>query len=114
MTNKKATLPNFNLTIAVMTILSAVFYSPYLFTKTIVAKQISNRFSNTTYHTYSVNTNSLGLSYLGVWLIIVTTIIRGFISLAIILVIDILSAIKLKEHLEKKKKIKGTAKSKGL
>ena len=51
----------------------------------------------------------MGLSDLGVWLIIVTTIIRGFISLAIILVIDIISAVKLKEHLEKKKKIKGGA-----
>ncbi len=106
--NKKVSLPNFNLTILVMTVFSAIFYSPYIFTTEIVKIQANN---NTTYNKYNVKSSSIGLSYLGIWLIIITTIIRGFISLAAILVIDILSAIKLKEHLEKKKKIKGAPKS---
>ena len=112
--NKKmCNLPNFKLTMFGMTIFSAVFYLPYILNKKIIEIKTESQFINGTNQTMNVeSTYKLGLSTFGQtdvskWLIIVTTSIRGFISLIIILVIDIVSAVKLKEHLEKKKKIKG-------
>lgn len=116
--NKKmCNLPNFKLTLFGMTIFSAIFYLPYILNKKIIEVE-STEYENGTNLTSINNADStykLGLSTFGStdvskWLIIVTTIIRGFISLIIILVIDIVSAVKLKEHLEKKKKIKGKSK----
>jgi len=79
-----------------MLIFSAVFYSPILFTKTLqtTAKNISS--NNTTIYTYSMVNNYIGNSNLGKWLIILVTVIRGFIALTLIIGIDISTLIKLK------------------
>ena len=72
-----------------------MFYSPILFTKTLqtTAKNIS---SNKTIYTYSMVNNYIGNSNLGKWLIIIVTVIRGFIALILIICIDISTLIKLK------------------
>jgi hypothetical protein len=97
--NKKIDLLKNKLTTIIisMLIFSAVFYSPILFTKTIqtTAKNISSNNNNTIY-TYSMVNNYIGNSNLGKWLIIIVTVIRGFIALILIICIDISTLIKLK------------------
>ena len=113
-TNKKfCTLPPLKVTIVLLIVFSAIFYSPNLITQQIVETKVLMSSSNVTNRTslysssYSTSNNSLGNSLLGKWLIIVATIIRGFISLATILTIDIITSLKLKKHLNKKQAIKG-------
>ena len=68
-----------------MLIFSAVFYSPILFTKTLqtTAKNISS--NNTTIYTYSMVNNYIGNINIGKGLIIMVTVTRGFIALALII-----------------------------
>ena len=112
-TNKKfCILPGFSVMIILLIIFSAIFYSPNLFTQQIVETKVlvsSNGTNGTSVYSYSYSTgnNSLGNSLLGKWLVIAVTIFRGFISLTIILSIDIFTSFKLKKHFTKKKAIKG-------
>jgi hypothetical protein len=111
-TNKKTCkLPEYKKTGLIIIIFAAIFYSPYLFTKQIVAtKVIVNRKINGTnvtsfYYSYSNPNNSVGNSDLGKWLIIVTTVIRGYICAFIIILINLITKIKLGSHFAKKMKI---------
>ena len=112
-TNKKfCILPSFNIMIILLIIFSAIFYSPHLITQKIVETKVlvslnGTNGTNVYSYSYSTGNNSLGNSLLGKWLIITGTIFRGFISLTIILSIDIFTSFKLKKHLTKKKAIKG-------
>ena len=92
-----------NTIIISLIIFSAVFYLPNLFTKTILAtaKNVttinsSNETSFDTIYTYTTVNNSIGNSDIGKLLIVITTIIRSFISLAVIITIDIITLIRLK------------------
>jgi hypothetical protein len=84
-----------NIIIISLIIFSAVFYSPILFTKTLqtTAKNIS---SNKTIYTYSMVNNYIGNMSIGKWSIIMVTVLRGFISLALIIIIDFTTLIKIK------------------
>ena len=97
--NKKIDLLKNKLTTIIisMLIFSAVFYSPILFTKTIqtTAKNISSNNNNTIY-TYSMVNNYIGNMSIGKWSIIMVTVLRGFISLALIIIIDFTTLIKIK------------------
>jgi hypothetical protein len=110
--NKKIWLPPFKIAILSMTIFSSIFYLPYLFNREIA----STRYNGTngqdvyTYPHRLVNSN-YGNSELSKWLIIVTTVIRGFVSLIIIMVIDILTAKKLRQVMTKKKRITSSNRS---
>ena len=92
-----------NTIIISLIIFSAVFYLPNLFTKTILAtaKNVttinsSNETSFDTIYTYTTVNNSIGNSDIGKLLIVITTIIRSFISLVVIITIDIITLIRLK------------------
>jgi len=109
MLNKKlCKLPNYKVTSVILVIFSAIFYSPYGFTKEITEKNILVFGSNNTYvTTYSVVNSSIGESNLGKTLIIVTTIIRGYVCAIIIIIINVISKTKLDWHIQKSTKMQG-------
>jgi hypothetical protein len=84
-----------NIIIIIMIIFSAVFYSPILFTKTLQARA-KNISSNNTIYTYSMVNNYIGNINIGKGLIIMVTVTRGFIALALIIIIDFATLIKIK------------------
>ena len=90
-------------TIAFLIILSAVFYLPILLTKSIKVTKTTS--SNQTSYTYSMITNDFGNSTTGKILIIIVSVLRGFISLIILAVINIFTKIEFNKFLLRKQRI---------
>ena len=102
-------LLNYKLTTFILLIFSAIFYSPNLFTKHIVPVKLSSpKGSNITLYRYDMVNNDIGNGETGKTLLIVTNILRGFISAAVIVIINIISKIKLAVVMENKSKMKGS------
>lgn len=93
-----------------MTIFSAIFYLPYLFNRSIQSIETEDA-DGEIYYKYKLVYNDYGSGDVSKWLIIVTTSLRGFVALFIIMLIDVLSAKKLHEHLAKKKAITSSSKT---
>jgi hypothetical protein len=92
-------------------VFSAIFYSPYIFTKRIAAIQEDTEPGlNITSCKYDVVNNEVGDSDVGKILIIGTSVIRGFICTALVVIINIISKIKLSAALDKKAEMKGLKK----
>lgn len=96
--------------IAILFIFSAIFYSPNIFTQQLLITQTNvttnvtiganNSLSTHLVYKYSATSNDFGKSELGKWIVIVTvTILRGFVALIAISIIDILTLIKFRTHL---------------
>ena len=94
----------FKLTIVILILFSAVFYLPILLTKSlkVVIKPTSN---NLTITTYSMIANDFGNSMIGKLLIIIVSVIRGFVSLIILTIINVLTKFEFSKFLKRKKQI---------
>lgn len=86
----------FKLKILFLTVLSALFYLPILLTKTIKVTQTNS---------YSMISNDFGNGNVGKILIILITILRGFVSLFILIVINVLTKLEFNKFLEKKQRV---------
>ena len=105
---------NYKIIVFVLLIFSAIFYSPLLFTKFInesitnVTTVINGTIKSKITQRYSNVNNFIGNSDVGKWLIIfVITIMRGFFSLAVILMLGIVTLIKLNQHIKNVEKLRG-------
>ncbi len=99
-------LPDYRLTSVILLIFSAIFYSPNGFTKAIVETKTLVAGTNDTYEiAYSLGNNAIGQSNLGKTLIIVTTIIRGYVCAVVIIIINVISKIRLDSHIERSTKM---------
>lgn len=88
---------NFKLSIFILVLFSTIFYSPMILTK-----KIKENHSLSGLITYSVISNDFGIRKLGKILIIIVSVFRGFISLAILLVLNMLLVYKFRMHMKKK------------
>ena len=89
------------ITSLILCIFGAIYYSPYGFTKQLSSTTKSN------VTTWNVINNDVGNSSVGKILIIVTTVIRGYVCAILIIIINVLSKLKLDDHIAKKNKMKG-------
>jgi len=74
----------------------------------LFTKHIAPKGSNITLYRYDMVNNDIGNGETGKTLLIVTNILRGFISAAVIVIINIISKIKLAVVMENKSKMKGS------
>ena len=86
-------------------IISALIYTPNLYTQTILTSQVTK--NNTTRLVYTMTTSSIGKTDFGKWSVIVVTILRGHISLCAMIIIDVYTFIKLKRQIINSSKLRG-------
>ena len=110
MNKKFIKLPDYKITSVILLIISAIYFLPYAFTQTIIRNEIIGD-NGTISYSYKATNNDLGNSSIGKYLIIITTIIRGYICAAIIIAINVITKIKMTSHMNKKKKVKGGGQS---
>ena len=111
---KTCKLPDYKITSVFLVLFAAIYYSPNLITKQILATKVTlnsgavatSNLTSSFYYTYSITNNSIGNSLVGKWLIILTTFIRGYVCAIIIIIINVISKMKLSTHFEKKSKMK--------
>ena len=101
----------------VLVVFSAIFYSPIFFTKSMSVKVANTTrllaVTNTNQtliayalsYTYSMVTNDIGKSTFGKVIIIVISVLRGFISLIILVVINLLTNYQFKKLIARKEKL---------
>jgi hypothetical protein len=88
-------------------IVSAVIYTPNLYSQTILTSQVNvtqtkvnGSSSYILTNIYTQTTSYIGKSDFGKWSIITVTILRGYVSLSIMMVIDVYTFVKLKNQIK--------------
>ncbi len=96
-----------------------VYYLPFLFRKNILESQINYYSANSstlfeTIKVFSIIETSFGNSSLGGWITVALAAVRIVLGTVVLTAINIVNAIKFKNILNKKFKIKATTRARGL
>ena len=106
----------YKMLVFIFTLFSAIFYSPHFFTQqvNIIKINITSLENDTTVikpsYKYTQTVSYIGKTEIGKWLVIIASVIRGFISLIIMATIDIFMLIKIRSQIKKSSELKGTFK----